>query len=286
MIIIAILIYLVGHFFIPRLILKSKLKDIRKQLSWRNVFIEMTGSIFSFFIALLIITIVTLSSHERYLLNDNAIYGIQCESLAKEIGFKDGDKIISINNKKIDKFSDIILQIVLEPNTAVKVLRGTDELVIDISDGQKMEIMKSESSLSFFNPRLHPDTTESAEIETLIYNESRKNLKDAIETFRTSLKMTISLFLPDQSVYESVGGFVTISNVSSLKGMFFSLALTCIFLGFINFFPIPGLDLGNAMIANIEKLRNRKFKESIIRVIKIASVGLFVLIILYKIYWP
>lgn len=279
MIIIALIFHKLGHYF-TSWITKDKLNELRTQLEWRQVFVEMSGVITNFVLAFLIIFVVTLTSKEKYLLNENAIYGIEFSDVLRNIGFKNGDKIISINNKRIVRLSDILKSIIIETGDVnVLVHRGVDEKLITIHDSDKLEIMRNNAT-SHITPKLRPDSVSDLAVNYLRYNERQQGITDAFASFSNSIKMSLSYLSPNQTI----GGFVTINKVTSIKGYLYLLALSSLFIGFVNLIPLPGLDMGNALIALLEKSRKRNFNGRRLKIIRIVCSSLIVIILLATIY--
>jgi membrane-associated protease RseP (regulator of RpoE activity) len=283
MILIALLIHLLGH-YLPVWPTKVKLREFRSQFTWKQILIELAGTFANFIIAFIIILIVTLSGSEKYLLNKNAIYGINCSEEAKRIGFRDGDKVNTINNHPVIKFSDILKNIISEPGSSqVDVIRGDSDIVIDVSEQEKMALMKGESNLHF-SPKIMPDSSIKAIPKQLEYTESQKELKDVFATFKLSIKMISSYIFRENANVKGIGGFIAITGVESLRGLFFLLALCSIFIGLLNLLPIPGFDVGNALIALIEKTRKRKFNVRVTRIIRFVCIGVVALYFIVMIY--
>ena len=71
---------------------------------------------------------------EEYLKNSDAVYGVQCNDLAKEIGFRNGDKIISFDGNEVVKFHE--LQVILARNQAksATVIRDGEQITVNIGE--------------------------------------------------------------------------------------------------------------------------------------------------------
>jgi|WetSurMetagenome_2_1015567.scaffolds.fasta_scaffold82270_2 membrane-associated protease RseP (regulator of RpoE activity) len=278
MIIPALVIFILGR-FIPIWVFKFNQTEQNSQLSWKYVLTKMSGSLASFLIAFIIICILTLACHERYLLNKNAIYGIKCSQIAKEAGFRDGDKIISINNQQVERFSDILKKIILEGGpVSVKVQRRENEDTIMISNKDKLDIMRSKSD-DYFVPRTQPDSIINDKYEQLTYIEARSGLKSACNIYGLMFKQINILFSPRYREYENIGGFIIISP-KDLKSISIMLAMCLILIGLINLLPLPGLDLGNTVIALFEKIRGNRFNKRLMAILKTVCIVALILIII------
>jgi len=75
---------------------------------------------------------VLWSYGEEFLPANNAQYGIAVDSLAKDIGLRDGDKILKIGDASFDKFSSsaLRLEVVLNSASSIEVIReGKNETI-------------------------------------------------------------------------------------------------------------------------------------------------------------
>ena len=106
--------------------------EFRSKPAWQRFFVLFAGVFFNFLLAILIYSASLFTWGEEYLRNDAAIYGVQCNDLAKEIGFQNGDKIISFDGNQIAKFQEI--QVVLARNQAKKaeVIREGEKVTVSI----------------------------------------------------------------------------------------------------------------------------------------------------------
>jgi membrane-associated protease RseP (regulator of RpoE activity) len=282
MILLALLVFILGH-QIPVWIFKVKLKDIRTQFSRKQIIYESSGVLICFAMAFILVAINSQTRHEKYLLNKNAIYGVTCESVATELGFKNGDKIISVNNQEIIRFSDILVKIITEPeNTAVKIHRGDKDTIISVTKEGKIKIMKSKSTL-IFTPKFKPDTSiVNTQFGHLVYTESRVGFFQSVKSYTTVIKYIFRILLPQRE--GNVSGFYVVPKVKNIGDFVYLFPAFLFVIGIINLLPIPGLDLGNTIIVFIEKIHKKKYNSRNINLIRIISVAFIVIIITIEIY--
>lgn len=69
---------------------------------------------------------------EKYLPAENVKYGVVCDSLFTNVGVQTGDIVISLDNQKLERFSDIIPTILLESPQTMQVLRNGQLVNIDL----------------------------------------------------------------------------------------------------------------------------------------------------------
>lgn len=126
--------------------------EFRAKPAGQKFLIITGGVLFNLIAGILIYSLLTFKNGEKYLLNENVKDGIWCvDSLTYEIGLKNGDKIISINNKKIEKFSDILPEMFFAKK--ITVLRGEDTINLKISDEIIAKLIQSRKFLLIY-PRV------------------------------------------------------------------------------------------------------------------------------------
>src|SRR5574344_663771 len=81
--------------------------EFRTKPAWQRLLVMFGGVLFNFILAILIYSAVLFTWGEEYLKNEDAKYGIAVNNLAYEIGFRDGDKIISFDDVVTDNFAEL-----------------------------------------------------------------------------------------------------------------------------------------------------------------------------------
>ncbi len=107
--------------------------EFRSKPAWQRFFVMFGGVFFNFILAILIYSATLFTWGEEYLKNDNAVYGIQCNDLALEIGFRNGDKVLAIDGLPVDKFQSIQIDIARNQAQTATVLRNSDTVLININ---------------------------------------------------------------------------------------------------------------------------------------------------------
>lgn len=106
--------------------------EFRAKPAWQRLLIMIAGVVVNFITALVIYVMVLFTWGETYLPTQNVKYGIVADSLAHEMGFRDGDKIVSVDNEEITDFLGIIPDIVLNERKTVQVERNGELVNIPI----------------------------------------------------------------------------------------------------------------------------------------------------------
>lgn len=103
--------------------------EFRSKPAWQRLFIMMGGILVNVVLAFIIYAMVLWVWGEEKIVNSSLKNGIAVgDSVMYKIGFKDGDKIVSINGEKLAYFDDALKKIILKgEETKVTVNRnGTD----------------------------------------------------------------------------------------------------------------------------------------------------------------
>ena len=117
--------------------------EFRSKPAWQRLLIMSGGVLVNVVLALFIYSAVLYTWGEDYLPTKNLKYGVSCDSLALELGFRDGDKILYVGGKKIENFQMIAHDILLNENRNVTVLRGSDTVTISISEDYLAKLVKN-----------------------------------------------------------------------------------------------------------------------------------------------
>lgn len=106
--------------------------EFRSKPAWQRLII-MVGGVFMNVVLAVLIFIGILSTYgEQYLPTSEVNkYGIAVDSLGQSLGFRNGDKILSVNGEYVEDFHKIPMELILEDTEYIEVER----------DGKKMKVM-------------------------------------------------------------------------------------------------------------------------------------------------
>ena len=105
--------------------------EFRSKPSGQRLLIMLGGVLFNVIFAFLIYSMILFAWGEKYLPTANLKYGVICDSLALEMGLQHGDKIVTLDNRQIENFSDVLPEIVYNGAKTIQVDRNGE--VVDIS---------------------------------------------------------------------------------------------------------------------------------------------------------
>lgn len=114
--------------------------EFRSKPAWQRLIIMIGGVTVNLILGVLLFAMIFNVWGRNYLPNSEVKYGIYVDSLGTELGFLDGDKILKIGDKEVERFSkgQFITDIVFNDGSKVTVER----------DGREMEIQLNETTVS------------------------------------------------------------------------------------------------------------------------------------------
>lgn len=127
--------------------------EFRSKPPWQRLIIMLGGVTMNIILAAMIYIFMLVTWGEEYLPTANVKYGIKVDSLAMEIGLRDGDKIVTVDHEQVENFRKITETIVLDEAKSVQVDRQGEILDIQIPDGFIGRLIK-QKSLSFISYRI------------------------------------------------------------------------------------------------------------------------------------
>jgi regulator of sigma E protease len=116
--------------------------EFRSKPSWQRLLIMTGGVVFNFLLAMLIYILVLYAWGETYLPTSSVKYGIVTDSTGYAIGLRNGDKIVSVDNQKIENFQQVIPDIILNKRSSLQVERNGQIVNIDIPEGYIPGLLK------------------------------------------------------------------------------------------------------------------------------------------------
>ena len=125
--------------------------EFRSKTSWQRLLIMTGGVVFNFISAMVIYGFVLFTWGETYLPTANVKYGIVTDSVGYEIGLRNGDKILTVDNQYVENFLQITLDIVLNDRKTIQVERAGEVLSIEVPKEYIPKMLKGKGQI---NPRI------------------------------------------------------------------------------------------------------------------------------------
>ena len=87
--------------------------EFRAKPTWQRLIIMLGGVTVNFLLGIFIYSMTLYFYGDKYLPNSGVTDGVVCSDFAKDVGFKNGDKIVSVDGENIERFFDINQNMVL-----------------------------------------------------------------------------------------------------------------------------------------------------------------------------
>ena len=139
--------------------------EFRSKPAWQRFIIMVAGVFMNVVLAIAIYIGLLAHEGEQYLpTREVNKYGIVADSLAQEFGFRDGDKILSVNGKEIADFSRVQMEMILAKAKTVEVERDGKRVVIELPDDAITRLLSTqdENFISYRMPFVISDFSEGS----------------------------------------------------------------------------------------------------------------------------
>ncbi|MBV5311851.1 MAG: RIP metalloprotease RseP [Prolixibacteraceae bacterium] len=194
--------------------------EFRSKKTWQRLLIMIGGVLMNFILAFIIYIGILYAWGEQYLPTANVKYGIEVDSIGRQIGLQNGDKILSVANQKVENFLKVIPTVILDKAAAIQVERDGQKVDVEISDDDLALLIKSKGVMTYrlpFDYKIAKFGENSAaknaglqEGDQIIGIDSLKY--EYYDQFRTALK-------------ENVGKEITLNVMRSNQGINFKLTI-------------------------------------------------------------
>lgn len=123
--------------------------EFRSKPAWQRLIVMVGGVVVNVLLAWFIYTAMLVYYGDEYVPADRLKYGVAVGEVGQQLGLQNGDQIIKIDDKRVTRFSDVQIDVLL--GDAVTVLRNGKELSFALPDEAKKAILDSEER--FISPR-------------------------------------------------------------------------------------------------------------------------------------
>ncbi|MFO8128303.1 MAG: RIP metalloprotease RseP [Bacteroidales bacterium] len=117
--------------------------EFRSKPAWQRLIIMLGGVTVNVLLAMAIYIAMLFNWGEQYLPTSEANkYGISVDTLAYEMGLREGDQITRVNNEYVEDFNKIPVKIILDEAKNLQVIRKDTDTVINIPKGFLSKLIK------------------------------------------------------------------------------------------------------------------------------------------------
>ena len=119
--------------------------EFRSKPSWQRLIIMLGGVTVNILLAIGIYVGMLWIWGEQYLPTAEVKYGIVADSVAQDMGLRNGDKILSIDNEPVEDFFKIPGRIILDNAKTIQVIREGAPVTVNIPEGFLAKLLKHQS---------------------------------------------------------------------------------------------------------------------------------------------
>jgi len=143
--------------------------EFRSKPAWQRLIIMVGGVTVNLLLGFFLYAMILWHWGDEYLPTNKITYGVAADSLAQSIGLKDGDKILSVDGRYIEKFRLIPFEVILKDAKSFQVDRNGEKLDVKIPDDFARNLLKYKD-LSFISPRV-PAQVDSVVRDSLAWQK-------------------------------------------------------------------------------------------------------------------
>ena len=115
--------------------------EFRAKPAWQRLLIMVGGVMMNFLLALFIYSMILFKWGDQYVALQDMTHGMEFNERAEEIGFRDGDILLSADDKPLERFDVDMLRAMTEART-VKVSRQGKEVEIFLPEISLLDVAK------------------------------------------------------------------------------------------------------------------------------------------------
>ena len=150
--------------------------EFRAKPAWQRLIIMVGGVVVNLLLGVFIYSMTLYTYGDKYLANSDLTDGIWCvDKLSRDLGFRSGDKILSVDGEKIERFSSILEKMLGAQQVTLD--RQGELTTIDIPDNFIERLIENEKSMLFY-PRI--PAIASSFIENSNAQQAGVKIKDQI----------------------------------------------------------------------------------------------------------
>lgn len=256
---------------------KVKGRTLQDKSLIQRFLIMFAGVLFNFIFAFIVLFVIGL----MYGAPDKTpiVYEASVGYPASSVGISKGDKILSINDKKVTYIDDVSLYFtVLDMDKEISIkVEKPDESIKTYKLTPKKEIGEDKEAIYYVGIVLRPERQKGI-LKSLEYA-----FKQECALFKQMFVVIGSLFTGGVSVRDLSGPVGIYSVVGTMKNegaasLMYLVALLCVNVGVINLLPFPAFDGGRIVFLIIEKIKKSPVSPKVENMIH--SIGFIILIIL------
>lgn len=121
--------------------------EFRAKPAWQRLIIMIGGVTVNVILGILIYAMVLFAWGEEYLPTENVKYGVAVDSVAYQMGLRDGDHILSVDNKEVESINKVSYAVLINKAKSIEVNRNGEKISLPVTEDNLSKMIKSKSTL-------------------------------------------------------------------------------------------------------------------------------------------
>ena len=117
--------------------------EFRSKPAWQRLLVMIGGVLMNFLLALFIYSMILFTWGDQYIALKDMSYGMKFNETAREIGFRDGDILVSADGKELTRYNVDMLRSLAEAREVVVLRDGKEEQIL-MPEMSLLEIAKED----------------------------------------------------------------------------------------------------------------------------------------------
>lgn len=130
--------------------------EFRSKPAWQRLLIMLGGVMVNVVLAFVIYMAILFTWGETYLPAENVKYGVVCDSVFTKMGMEKGDVVVALDHRKVERFNDIIPELLLNRPKTIQVKRGEEMVDLNVPETFITEMLELSSKSFKMKPLLSP----------------------------------------------------------------------------------------------------------------------------------
>lgn len=127
--------------------------ELRAKPAWKRLIVMVAGVFMNLVAAMVIYAGILCAWGEDYLSNENVVHGYSFSEPAKELGFEDRDRILSVDNEAIGNAEEIGMKLLLsEADRDITVVRNRDTVTFTIPMERLIAMREAREFAGMYTP--------------------------------------------------------------------------------------------------------------------------------------
>ena len=132
--------------------------EFRSKPAWQRMLVMVGGVLMNVIVAFTIYICCLYSWGETYIPADNIKYGVVADGPFAQLGLQTGDKIVALDSVPLERFENVVSEILINKKSSIQVERDGQIITIDIPESFISDLMEiasgKEARSAMLSPRM------------------------------------------------------------------------------------------------------------------------------------